>query len=108
MMEGMYITSEWAKQLAFEAFGDLPWKELKIIQSEGKSRRIRLPNIPEVEFRTSGYSRLYPYIDWIEIELQLWGDPINQEYTWLGYCKELNTLVYGPTRAVDPLRIGVI
>ena len=96
----MYVTTEWAKQLAFEAYGDLPWKELRVIQAEGKCSRIRIPDIPKLEFGR-GYYEGRPRINWVEIELQLWGDAINQEYTWLGYCEELNTLVYGPTRSFE-------
>ena len=91
-----HITTEWAKQLAYMAFGDLPFETMRVVKVDQATRVIRLP-IPEP---TNFQAIEYEYVNMqplriAEIQLSLFYDAINQERVAIGYSNlgGVNTLV---------------
>jgi hypothetical protein len=77
-----HITAEWARQLAYMAYGDLPFETMRIIKVAKGIRIFRQP-MSISPFRV------------VDIQLNIFYDAINQERVAIGYSDSggINTLI---------------
>ena len=82
-----YISHEWAKQLVFNTYGtDLDFYNMKATKVHDGILYLRVPLIDcKIE----------------QIEIQKYYDPINREYTYLGYGHKSNMIAIGRTTPSD-------
>ncbi len=95
-----YISDEWAKQLAFDVWGDLDFPSIKVIKVPQGISVYRLPVVSDVSWRHDLRSGDWDIPEVDEVHLDRIGDPVNGEYTHLGYGKKSNTLCLGFTYKV--------
>ena len=89
----MRITKEWAKQLAYEIWGDADYADMKIEYVKANTEKVKVALFPLV---ISGYK---PTMVHDLITLKPINDPINKEITYLGYSRDANTLFVGETKS---------
>ena len=93
---------EWAKQLAFFAFGeDLDFANMQIELVDGKQSAYKIEQIQEFDW-DKGPDALV-YVDVEIIYLTMYYDPYGDEITPLGYSKLINKLLVGPSKKLPKL-----
>ena len=96
-MRSTELTQEWAKQIAFEAWGNLPFDTMRVINvPKGMMLyRIPIPRLATVIYFSDVDSTPDSLpIEYEEIGLHKYGWPLMGEYYIIGYGQKTNTLLF--------------
>jgi len=95
----MRITKEWAKQLAYEVWGELDYAEMVVSYTSNRIQTVTVAILDEnlIYSKAASASAFPVTIDYDEITMEYISDHVNEEITQLGYSKKANTLMVGET-----------